>query len=78
MTYERDDVTFNSQFSIDMSDALPHTNAFSPAAAWYLRFYLYAQGAPGFALAARKTKHKRKVQYRCERSHLRYRVTTNG
>jgi hypothetical protein len=53
------------------SYAVPHTNAFSPAAAWYVPFDLCFV----FALASAKTKHKRKVQYRCERSHLGYRVT---
>jgi hypothetical protein len=33
---------------IDTSYAMPHSNAFSPAAAWYFSLYLYAQGAPGF------------------------------
>jgi hypothetical protein len=37
--------------------------------------YLYALRAPGFSLAERKTKHKKKEKYRCERSGMGYRVS---
>ena len=50
---------------------MPHTNAFSPAAAWYLPFYLCFV----FALCERKNETQKKMKYRCERSHLSYRVT---
>jgi hypothetical protein len=51
--------------------AVPHINVFSPAAAWYLPFYLYFF----FALCQRKKEIQKKLKYRCERSHLGYRVT---
>jgi hypothetical protein len=49
----KDDVAQIAQFLYyDTSYAVPHTNAFSPAAAWYVPFYLYAQRAPGFLRSA--------------------------
>jgi hypothetical protein len=40
---------------------VPHANAFSPAAAWFLAFYLFFV----FSLAERKSENKKK-KYRCE------------
>ncbi len=57
--------------SIARTYAVPHANAFLPAAAWYLPFYLCFV----FALAERKNETQKKMKYRCERSHLGYCVT---
>jgi hypothetical protein len=46
-----------TSFSIKMSYAVPHTNTFSPAAAWYLPFYLCFV----FALAERKNETQKKT-----------------
>src|SRR5215207_4601089 len=39
---------------------VPHSNAFSPAAAWYFLFYLYLV----FALYERKNQIQKKITYR--------------
>jgi hypothetical protein len=39
---------------------VPHANRFLPAAAWYLRFYLYFV----FALCERKNEIQKKIKYR--------------
>jgi hypothetical protein len=45
---------------------VPHINAVSPAAAWYLYF--------DFVLVDRKTEIQKKIKYRCERPLLSYGV----
>jgi hypothetical protein len=40
--------------------AVPHANRFLPAAAWYLRFYLYFV----FALCEHKNEIQKKIKYR--------------
>ena len=50
----------------DRTYVVLHTNAFLPAAAWYLPLYLYFV----FALGERKNEIQKKIKYRCERSHL--------
>jgi len=47
-------------FINDTSYVVPHSNAFSPAVAWYFPLYLYL----GFALYERKTEIQKKIQYR--------------
>src|SRR3954471_15628780 len=56
---------------INRTYTVPHANAFLPAAAWYLPFYLCFV----FALAERKNETQRKMKYRCERSNLGYCVS---
>jgi hypothetical protein len=53
----------SSSFSDDRTYAVPQANAFLPAAAWYLLFYLYFV----FALAERKNEIQKKMKYRKSR-----------
>jgi hypothetical protein len=66
-----DDSTVADIFSDHRTYAVPQANAFLPAAARYLPFYLYFV----FALYEGKNEIQKKMKYRCERSHLGYRVS---
>src|SRR4029434_5191533 len=48
-----------------------HAHVFLPVAAWYVPLYPWL----GFALAERKTHHKKKVTYGCDGLHMNRRLS---